>query len=69
MTGIYKITNKTTQQCYIGQSKDLERRLYSHMHSLENSRIDNAIKENPQNFTYEIIELCSQEELNDREIY
>lgn len=69
MTGIYKITNKTTQQCYIGQSRDLERRLNSHIRSHENSAIDRAIFKNPCNFTYEILELCSEEELNDREIY
>lgn len=69
MIGIYKITNKITHKCYIGQSKEIERRLYSHMCSRENSRIDNAIKKEPQNFTYEVIELCSQSELNDREVY
>lgn len=69
MIGIYKITNKTTQKCYIGQSKELERRLYSHMSCRENSRIDNAIKDDPENFTYEIIELCTQEQLNNREKY
>lgn len=69
MIGIYKITNKRTNQCYIGQSKELERRIYSHMSSRENSRIDQAIKKEPLNFTYEIIECCSLEELNEREIY
>lgn len=69
MTGIYKITNKTTQQCYIGQSNDLEKRLTSHIRTYENSAIDRAIKKDPCNFAYEIIELCSEEELNDKEIY
>ena len=69
MIGIYKITHKISGKCYIGQSTELERRLYSHMNSWEDSRIDQAIKEEPQNFTYEIIELCNKEDLNEREIY
>lgn len=69
MIGIYKITNKENNLCYIGQSKNLEKRLHSHMCSYEDSEIDKAIRENPFNFTYEIIENCKEEELNDREIY
>lgn len=69
MIGIYKITHKITGKCYIGQSIELERRLYSHINGWNNSRIDRAIKNEPQNFTYEIIELCNKEELNEKEIY
>lgn len=70
MVGIYKITNKINNKTYIGQSIELERRLTSHLRGWEDSVIDNAIKkEGINNFTFEIIEECPLEQLNEREIY
>lgn len=70
MIGIYKITNKINSLSYIGQSKQLERRINSHMRSYEDSEIDDAIKKyGVNNFTFEVLEECSIESLNDREIY
>lgn len=68
MVGIYKITNIKTGQSYIGQSKNLEKRLYQHKHS-NDSLIDKEIQKDPNNFTYEILEICSPEELIEKETY
>ena len=70
MIGIYKITNKINGKMYIGQSNDIERRFKEHQTKGESSRIpvDVAIqKYGKDNFTYEIIEECSLDELNKQE--
>ena len=77
ITGIYKIENKINGLVYIGQSKDIERRLADHKrishspHSLEyNNQIHTAMREyGLDNFLYSIIEECSVNELNNREKY
>lgn len=70
--GIYKITNKNNGKIYIGQSNNIERRFKQHQQKGAESRIplDIAIKKyGKDNFTYEIIELCSLEELNEKQSY
>lgn len=74
MIGIYKIQNKQNGKIYIGQSNDIERRIKEHCYPnrYKKSRclIDYAIhKYGVENFTYETVEECSLEELNDREQY
>ena len=72
MVGIYKITKKENGKCYIGQSNDCERRFKEHQTKGESSRIpvDVAIKKYGKDaFTYEVIEECSIEKLNERESY
>ena len=72
MIGIYKITNKLNGKAYIGQSNDIERRFYEHQTKGEKSRIPLDVeiqKVGKENFTYEVIEECSVEQLNEREAY
>lgn len=72
MIGIYKITNKENGRMYIGQSNDIERRFIEHQTKGETSRIplDKEIKKLGKDaFTYEIVEECSIEKLNEREAY
>lgn len=77
MTGIYKITNLINNQIYIGQARDLSRRIYEHKYrsfkentSDYNSAIGTAIREyGLDNFNIEIIENCSIEELDEKERY
>lgn len=72
MIGIYKITNKNTGKSYIGQSNDIERRFKEHQIVGTKSRIpvDIAIQKYGKDaFTYEIVELCSIEQLNEKEEY
>lgn len=72
MIGIYKITKKTTGKSYIGQSNNIERRFSEHQTKGSASRIplDLAIqKYGKEAFTYEVLEECSIEELNQKEQY
>ena len=69
MIGIYKITKKENGKSYIGQSNDIERRLQEHK-CRSNIPIDMAIqKYGIDAFTYEILEECTLEQLDEREIY
>lgn len=69
--GIYKYQHKTSGLIYVGQSINIEERYYGHIHRPnKTSYIDNSIKFHTINeFTFEIIEECNIEELNDKEIY
>lgn len=70
MIGIYKIENLNDGKIYIGQSNDIARRFYEHMTKGTSSRIpvDEIIqKEGAASFSYEILEECSIEDLNEME--
>lgn len=75
--GIYKITNKINGKCYIGQSVNIKERWRKHRTvAKRNSGKDChkplycAIRKyGVENFSFEILEECSKEELNDKEIY
>ena len=75
MVGIYKITNQINQKTYIGQSNDIERRFSQHKSPYEQKRFSEKplykafAKYGIENFTFEIIEECSVELLNEREKY
>ena len=75
MIGIYKITNTTNDKCYIGQSRDIEARWTKHLsiykhNSTPECELYRAFKKyGIKQFTFEVIEECSIEELNEREIY
>lgn len=68
--GIYKIINKINNKIYIGQSIDIIKRWYVHIGTKSNSIIHKAIeKYGKDKFTFEVIEECDFEKLNEREIY
>ena len=68
--GIYKITNNITQESYVGQSVNIEKRFSEHKKAKDNYAIHRAIqKYGEDNFTYEIIEECKRENLSEREKY
>ena len=71
MIGIYKIENILNGMIYIGQSVRIERRFQEHIMQSHNSQqIDKAINElGVENFTFNIIEQCSIEQLDERENY
>lgn len=66
--GIYKITEKTTGLSYIGQSKDIFRRLTEHTNS-DINEWHKKLNEHPEDFTFEILETCSPQLLDEREKY
>ena len=73
MIGIYKITNTENGKCYIGQSRDIEARWQKHLSAYKSSpdwELYRAFKKyGISKFTFEIVEECQIEELNEREIY
>ena len=68
--GIYKITNLINNKVYIGQSQDIETRWQTHCRPSSCSVIANAIRKyGKNNFSFEILEKCSIDDLDDREEY
>lgn len=71
---IYKITNQVNGKVYIGQSINIKHRWIQHKSDALNNRSDAPIhrairKYGIQNFSFEIIEECEQERMNEKEIY
>lgn len=71
--GIYKITNKINGKCYIGQSINIQER-WKHHRSYPIKKSYYPLykafeKYDINNFLFEVIEECSIEELNEKEIY
>lgn len=77
MIGIYKITNLINGHCYIGQSIQIEKRWKNHKIIAFNPNekgyqypLYRAIRKyGLENFIFEIIEQCSQKDLNEKESY
>lgn len=72
--GIYKITNQLNGKCYIGQSNDIASRFKQHAKCglgidapASNKLYTDMQKCRLENFSFEIIELCSWTELNEKE--
>lgn len=72
--GIYKITNLKTQQCYIGQSVDVAQRWKDHCKcglgieaSATNKLYNSMQKYGIYSFSFELMEECSREQLNEKE--
>ena len=72
MIGIYKITNPNGK-IYVGQSVNIRNRKYQHKHKSKahiGPKLFNSYqKYSFENHIFEIIEECSVEHLNEREIY
>lgn len=68
--GIYKITNLINNKVYIGQSIQLKERWQQHLTSKKKYIIYEAFKKyGIENFSFEVIEYCSPDNLNEREKY
>ena len=72
--GIYKITNQKTDLVYIGQAVDMSTRWKNHakaglgIDTPANNKLYKAMKEDGlESFSFEILEQCSREELNEKE--
>lgn len=74
--GIYKITQISTDKCYIGQSKNIKDRFRDHMkcglgidtpvgNKLYKAMLDSSIED----FTFELIEECDEKDLDEKEKY
>lgn len=77
VTGIYKITNQLTQECYIGQSVDIAKRWSDHIKSgIGAKEVSNTNKlyaamrtDGIENFSFELLSECPREELDKQEKY
>lgn len=75
-TGIYKITNLNNGMCYVGQAANLADRWKQHIkrgigaEAPTHNKLYPAMMEfGVENFTFEVIEECGRDKLNDREDY
>lgn len=75
-TGIYKITNLENQMCYVGQSVNIAERWKQHIKRgigaeplTRNKLYPAMLTSGVENFTFEIIEECSKQELDQKEKY
>lgn len=67
---IYKIENKQTGKCYIGQSTNPERRRREHFDHSSNDRLRQAIRaEGETQFVFKVLEQVEGREANGREAY
>lgn len=72
ISGIYMLTFKNCEKVYVGQSVDIKRRFKDHLRYLNmgehSKKVQDAYKEfgEPE---LEILELCSDDQLNDRELF
>ena len=74
--GIYKITNIGNGMCYVGQAVNIADRWKQHIKRgvgadppTRNKLYPAMLASGVENFTFEIIEECSRDKLNEREIY
>jgi len=74
-SGIYKITNEVNGKIYVGQSQNVFKRKMQHFSELRANAHENHClqsdwnKNHGRHFTWEVIEYCPIEELNEREQY
>lgn len=75
-TGIYKITNLENQKCYVGQAANIADRWRQHIKRgigaeapTRNKLYPAMLEHGVENFTFEIVEECSRNKLNEREDY
>ena len=75
-TGIYRVVNRLTQMCYVGQAVDIADRWRQHIKRAlgaeprtQNKLYPAMYKDGIENFSFEIIEECPREKLNEREDY
>lgn len=75
-TGIYKITNIKTKECYIGQALHIKDRWVEHakcglgIDTPAGNKLYKAIQEfGLWNFSFEVLEICPQNQLNEKEKY
>ena len=76
VTGIYKITNIITGECYIGQATDIASRWSEHakcglgIDTPAGNKLYKAMQEyGLQSFSWELLEKCDRAELNEKEKY
>lgn len=68
--GVYKIENLINHKIYIGQSIHIEKRWQQHCQLSADSVIAKAIqKYGKENFSFQILEECSEKDLDEKELF
>lgn len=72
MVGIYKITNLITNECYVGQSTNIEKRIKDHFDKSYGARHNEAFQKaiddlGIDGFLIEVLEECERDQLINRE--
>lgn len=75
-TGIYKITNQVTGECYIGQAVSIQDRWKEHAKCglgidtpVGNKLYKSMLEYGLQNFSWEVLEICTKADLDEKEAY
>lgn len=75
-TGIYKITNIENQMCYVGQAANIADRWRQHIKrglgaepATRNKLYPAMLAIGVENFTFELVEECTRDQLDEREDY
>ena len=75
-TGIYKITNIENQMCYVGQAANIADRWRQHIKrglgaepATRNKLYPAMLAIGVENFTFELVEECARDQLDEREDY
>lgn len=72
-SGIYRLYNRRSDKCYVGQASNLRRRLGNHLTQLKQCRHAQPIlrlafaKHGPECWTFEVLEICDRTRLTERE--
>ena len=76
VSGIYKVTNQETDECYIGQAVDVAKRWKDHakcglgIDTPANNKLYKAIQEyGIWNFSWELLEKCEKDLLDEKEAF
>lgn len=76
VSGIYKITHIESKKSYIGQTTNIKDRWRTHLKRglgidtpVTNKFYSSMMQLKPWNFTWEVIEFCTKEQLNEKEKY
>ena len=76
ISGIYKITDLITEECYIGQSVNIQQRMKQHCKcglgieaSATNKLYNSMQRDGVWNFSFELLEECSRDLLNEKEAF
>ena len=76
VSGIYKITHIESKKSYIGQTTNIKERWRTHLKRglgidtpVTNKFYSSMMQLKPWNFTWEVIEYCPKEQLNEKEKY
>lgn len=68
--GIYLITHLASGRCYVGQSRNIEKRWREHRNSREGTLLHRSLRKyGNEAFSWQVLEICDPSELSSREVF